>query len=104
MSQLALNLLLAIVWTFLAGSFTFRSLLFGFVLGYLALALLRPSTSTQIYVRSLWGIGRLVLIYAYELTIASIQLARDSFASTRRSCRPPRPWCSRTCSRSHPGP
>jgi multicomponent Na+:H+ antiporter subunit E len=77
MSQLALNLLLALIWTFLAGSFTFQSILFGFVLGFLALALLRPAKTTDVYVRGVGGVGRLLLIYAYELTVASLQLARD---------------------------
>jgi multicomponent Na+:H+ antiporter subunit E len=76
-SQLALNLLLALIWTLLAGTFTFQSLLFGFVVGFIALALLRPAASTEIYVRGTWGVLRLLAIYAYELTIASIQLARE---------------------------
>jgi multicomponent Na+:H+ antiporter subunit E len=77
MSQLALNLLLALIWIWLTGRFTFQNLLFGFALGYLALALLRPARSTEIYVRGVWGIVRLVTIYWYELTMASLHLARD---------------------------
>jgi multicomponent Na+:H+ antiporter subunit E len=76
-SQLALNLLLALIWTLLSGSFTFQSLVLGFALGYFALALLRPARSTEVYVRGLWGIGGLLLIYFYELMRASVQLARD---------------------------
>jgi multicomponent Na+:H+ antiporter subunit E len=76
-SQLALNLLLALIWTLLAGRFTLQSLVLGFILGYLALALLRPAKSTEIYVKGLWGIAGLLGIYAYELFMASLQLARD---------------------------
>jgi multicomponent Na+:H+ antiporter subunit E len=83
-SQLALNLLLALIWTLLAGSFTLQSLVLGFVLGYLALALLRPAKSTEIYVRGVWGIARLVAIYGFELLVASVQLARDILSSRSR--------------------
>jgi len=75
MSHLALNLLLALIWTFLGGRFTFQSLMFGFLLGYLTLMLLRPVRGTEIYVRGVWGIIHLIGIYGIELFRASLQLA-----------------------------
>jgi multicomponent Na+:H+ antiporter subunit E len=76
-SHLALNLVLALIWTLLSGSFTLGSVLVGYLAGFLALALLRPVIGGDVYVRSLWGVPRLVGIYAFQLGVASLQLARD---------------------------
>jgi multicomponent Na+:H+ antiporter subunit E len=76
-TNLALNLVLALVWTFLSGTFTLISFVFGFVAGFAALAVLRPVAGSDVYARSIWGITRLVGIYWFELFIASVQLARE---------------------------
>jgi multicomponent Na+:H+ antiporter subunit E len=84
MSHLTLNLVLALVWTFLSGNFTLGNALFGFFAGFLALALLRPVIGSDVYVQSLWGIPRLIGIYGFELFIASVQLARDILSAEPR--------------------
>lgn len=77
MSHLALNLLLAIVWMFLAGDLSTGSLLVGFVLGFLAIAFSRPVLRSQRYVRAVTGVIRLGIAFTRELVVSNIQLARD---------------------------
>jgi multicomponent Na+:H+ antiporter subunit E len=76
-SFFAVNLLLAFVWMFLTGTFSIGNVAVGFVLGFLTLWLLRPVLGTRGYVRGGFGIGRLVVVYLFELFIAAVQLARD---------------------------
>lgn len=82
MTYLALNLLLAIVWTFLTGSFSFGNLLFGFIVGFLALALAQPFLANRGYVSSTVGLLRFLRVYTTELVFANIQLARDVLRPT----------------------
>ncbi len=82
MTYLAINLLLAIVWMFLAGSFTVASLIFGFLMGFLVLAAAQPFLRSRSYVKGTWGLLRFLAVYAYELVIANLQLARDLLRPT----------------------
>lgn len=82
MNFLALNLLLAIVWTFLLGSFSIGSVLFGFLMGFLVLAAAQPFLASERYVRSVVGLIRFLTVYAYELLVANLQLARDVLRPT----------------------
>lgn len=77
MTFLALNLLLALVWMFLTGSFGIFGLLVGFVFGYLVLFLGRPFLGCGGYIRAVRGTLVLVAVFLYELVVANIQLARD---------------------------
>jgi multicomponent Na+:H+ antiporter subunit E len=76
-SYLALNLLLALVWMFLSGTFGVGSLLAGYAVGFLSLAILQPVVGSRRYVQGVFGVMRLVVIYLLELLIAAGQLARD---------------------------
>jgi multicomponent Na+:H+ antiporter subunit E len=77
MSYLALNLLLALVWMFLSGTFSVGGLLVGYSIGFLSLAILQPVVGSRGYVQGIFGVMRLVVIYLIELFIAAMQLARD---------------------------
>ena len=77
MKFLALNLLLAIVWTFLAGSFAVESLLFGFVVSFVVLAAAQSFLGSGSYVRATHGVLRLLRVYLWEIVRANLQLARD---------------------------
>jgi multicomponent Na+:H+ antiporter subunit E len=81
-TYLAINLMLAIVWTFLAGSFTVGSLIFGFLVGFLVLAAAQPFLPSRSYVKGTWGLLRFLSVYAYELVVANVQLARDLLRPT----------------------
>lgn len=77
MKFLALNLLLAIVWTFLAGSFTVESMLFGFVVSFAVLAAAQSFLGSGGYVRATVGVLLLLRVYLWEIIRANLQLARD---------------------------
>jgi multicomponent Na+:H+ antiporter subunit E len=76
-SFLALNLLLALVWMFLSGTFSVGGLIVGFAIGFLSLAILQPVVGSRGYVQGIFGVMRLVVVYLIELLIAAMQLARD---------------------------
>lgn len=77
MTYLALNLLLAIVWMFLAGNFSIGSLLFGFAIGFLVLVAARAFLGCTGYVRATFGLLRFLRVYFWEIVRANVQLARD---------------------------
>jgi|GEM_PF-694826 len=77
MSYLAMNLLLALVWMFMTGTFSVGSLMVGFVAGFLSLAILQPVLGSRGYVQGVFGLIKLLVIYFFELFIAGVQLARD---------------------------
>ncbi len=77
MTFLALNLVLAIVWLFLTGSFGTVNLLFGFVIGYLVIRVGEPYLGSGGYIRSVRGSFRFLWVFLSEIVRANIQLARD---------------------------
>jgi multicomponent Na+:H+ antiporter subunit E len=77
MNYLALNLVMAIVWMFLTGSFTVGGLVMGYVVAFVGLAFAQPILGTGRYVRAVFGVFRLLLVFLRELVLANVQLARD---------------------------
>lgn len=77
MSFFALNLVLALIWLFLTGSFTLPNLLFGLLIGFVAIALARPYLDSGGYLRSVRGGFRFVRRFGQEVLVANLQLARD---------------------------
>jgi multicomponent Na+:H+ antiporter subunit E len=86
MSLFALNLLLAFVWQALTATFTFPSLVAGFVLGYGALWMAQPlfGERSPYFVR-MWRIVRLVGFFLYELVVSSVRVAWDVLTPTQLS-------------------
>jgi multicomponent Na+:H+ antiporter subunit E len=76
-SYFALNLMLALVWMFLTGTFEVGSFLVGFVIGFLGIAFGRQVLESDRYVSAAGGIVRLIAVFSYELIVANLQLARD---------------------------
>lgn len=77
MRYLALNLVLAITWVLLTGTFSLVSLAVGTMLGFVAIAALRGVVGGKRYVRAVRGILRLSSGFARGLVVANLQLARD---------------------------
>ena len=73
----ALNLVLAIIWLFLTGSFTTANLLFGLLVGFAVLALAQPYLGSGGYVGSVRCFLRLMRVFLKEIAVANFQLARD---------------------------
>lgn len=77
MHYFALNLVLAIVWLFLTGSFTTANLLFGLVVGFGVLALAQPYLGSGGYIGSVRNLFRLMRVFFKDIVVANFQLARD---------------------------
>ena len=86
MNLLSLNLLLAVVWAMLTGTFTLASLLTGFVLGFAALWIISPLLEAPggYFMRTIYW-GRLVVMFHYELVVSSIDVLWDVVTPRHRS-------------------
>lgn len=73
--QLLLNLMLTFVWMFLQNDWTLGGLIVGFVLGMLIVGAFRRFFSTPFYMRKVWAIIRLVLLFIKELFLSSFTVA-----------------------------
>ncbi|WP_342071144.1 Na+/H+ antiporter subunit E [Yoonia algicola] len=83
MNLFLLNLLLAVIWAGLWGSFTLTQLTFGFVIGFATLWIAQPlfGGPSGYYVRA-YRIVRLVLFFLYDLCVSSIRVAYDVLTPT----------------------
>ena len=75
MALLALNVLLAVVWAASTGDFGTVNLLFGFLLGALALYVPRPFWGESKYFRRASLVANLVGLFFYELVLSSFRVA-----------------------------
>jgi len=72
---LFINLLLALVWTFLTGAATPNTLLEGFAVGYLVLWLASPLYGTSTYFRKFRQAVSFFVFFLQELIIATLRVA-----------------------------
>ncbi len=78
MNLFLLNLVLAIIWAALWGSFTLTQLVTGFVVGFATLWIAQPLFGgTSGYYMRAWRIVRLILFFIYDLCVSSIRVAYD---------------------------
>lgn len=70
-----LNVLLAIAWGFMSGSFSAANVIFGFVLSSLALWLIREQFGTMGYVHRAQRIFSLIALFLWELFMSAIRVA-----------------------------
>ena len=77
MNPFVLNVLLALSWAALVGSFTLPGLAAGFALGYLALWIARPLFGGSPYFARLYRAVKLCLFFVYELVISSLRVVWD---------------------------
>ncbi|WP_333713821.1 Na+/H+ antiporter subunit E [Yoonia sp.] len=83
MNIFLLNLLVAVLWAALWGSFTLFQLSAGFVLGFLVLWLLQPLFGVQDkYFLRAFRVVRLMLFFVYDLAVSSIRVAYDVLTPT----------------------
>lgn len=72
------NILLALVWAMLTGSFAAGSLVTGFIFGYLVLAFVaRLSGETTGYARKIPEVVGFALFYAWELIKSNVRVAYE---------------------------
>jgi multicomponent Na+:H+ antiporter subunit E len=72
-----INLVLALAWTAIMGSFTPVTFLAGFVLGYGVLWLGRPALGPSAYYKGIWRGIAFVGFYLWELVVSSVRVAYD---------------------------
>lgn len=76
MNLFALNLVLAMVWAAITGAFTPLNMFAGFVIGSMALGLLRNQFGTKYFSRVVQVI-KLILLFFYELVLSALRVAHD---------------------------
>ncbi len=84
MTAFAWNLLLALVWVLLTGSFTGGNFLVGFVFGYLILAFAGRGGRPARYVRKVPQVLKFALFFLVDLVKANLRVAYDVVTPTHR--------------------
>jgi len=69
------NVLLALAWASVTGSFGLANLLFGFVLGAVVLWLIREQIGTRGYLGRSLRIVNLIFLFIYELIMSAVKVA-----------------------------
>lgn len=77
MYALLLNTLLALVWMVAVGSFTLASLLVGFLLGFLVIAVTEPLWGEAQYAPRLGKLVTFLLFFLWELLVSNLRVAAD---------------------------
>lgn len=75
-SLFLINILMALVWAAITGSFSLPNLLFGFALAALALSLIREQVGTVGYMGRSRRVISLFLLFLYELVLSALSVAR----------------------------
>jgi len=83
MTLVVVNLILALVWGAVTASFQPWNLLFGFVMGWLSLWLVRDRFSENDFYRPI-RILSLVWLFLVELLLSGLKVARDTLLPWRR--------------------
>ncbi|MCC1491839.1 Na+/H+ antiporter subunit E [Cognatishimia sp. F0-27] len=86
MNTLAVNLLLALAWAALFGSFGWLTLSSGFVLGYVILWLLGPLMGGSAnYAGKVYYWIKLIILFHYELVVSSLEVLWDIITPQHRA-------------------
>ncbi len=84
MNLFLINILLAILWAFVSGSFTLQTFFVGFAVAYGVLALAEPLWSDARYAKKFWLAIGLFLVFLSELIQSGIRVAIDVIRPTYR--------------------
>jgi multicomponent Na+:H+ antiporter subunit E len=77
MKLFLLNILLALLWGAVSGTFDAATLVAGFVLGYVVLLLARPAFGPSRYYAGVWRGIAFAIYYVWELILSSVRVAYD---------------------------
>jgi multicomponent Na+:H+ antiporter subunit E len=77
MNRLLFNILLALLWAAVTGSFSPGTLIFGFIVGYLALLLAQPMLGPSAYYTRLWRATVYAVLFVWDLLRSSVIVAYD---------------------------
>lgn len=70
--QILLNVCLAFLWMFLSGRLNPNGFVIGFLLGALAIFMMRRFFKGRLYLERLWAVLKLTLLFFKELVLANI--------------------------------
>ncbi|MEM9221723.1 MAG: Na+/H+ antiporter subunit E [Pseudomonadota bacterium] len=87
MATILINVLLALAWASVTGSFAFINLAFGFVLSGVSLMLIRNQVGSLSHFRQFFGAVSLAFTFLWELIKSSVNVA-IIVLSPRRTLRP----------------
>ncbi|MCI5073542.1 Na+/H+ antiporter subunit E [Oricola sp.] len=76
MNLYLVNVLMALVWAAVTGSFSLINVIFGFALGALALSLIREQVGSMGYFSRAWRVGSLIALFIYELVLSAWRVAK----------------------------
>lgn len=74
--QLLINILLAFLWMLMSGDFTLGAFVTGFLIGLVAVYILRNFLPGRFYIKRLYWMLRLFVIFIIELFKANIDVAK----------------------------
>lgn len=74
--QLLINILLAFLWMLMSAEFTVGTFVTGFIIGLVAVYILRNFLPGRFYIKRLYWIIRLFFIFILELIKANIEVAK----------------------------
>lgn len=75
MNTFLANLILALVWTAVTGSFSFANFVFGFLLAAFGIYLVREQTGAEPYFLRLFRVVRLIILFIKELVKSASKVA-----------------------------
>ena len=70
--QFVLNIILAIIWMFLSGSYTFNNFLLGFLIGIGLVYLFKKVLPGSFYLKRVYKVIKLIVVFFIELMKANI--------------------------------
>jgi multicomponent Na+:H+ antiporter subunit E len=85
MRALLWNLVLALTWGAMTGSFEVDNLLVGFAIGFVVMYVAERRTGEARYVRRVVAIVKFIGFYLWELVVANLRVAYDVITPGRRS-------------------
>lgn len=74
--QILLNFSLAFLWMFLSGRMNASGFIIGFMLGALAIVIMRRFFNERIYLERIWAVIKLCLLFMKELILANIAVLK----------------------------
>lgn len=74
--QILINVLIAVMWMFMQNSYTVGSFIFGYMIGIFVLFILRRFLVFNFYLRRVWALIKLIMLFIVELTKANIDVMK----------------------------
>lgn len=74
--QIVVNILMAVIWTFLQNSYTVTDFIFGYLIGILVLFILRRFLVFDFYLHRIWAVIKLIMLFIIELIKANIDVVK----------------------------